>query len=169
MICSTPGNQCLMLTQPSSYGSHTLCGLPQPEGRGAGAPWDGDWSPITTRAPFLLQLQASGSAHPVTKISVHSLCTPNASSGEDYKQPLKDVCHQRPVPMSACAMQLLWHARFRCFLFVPVKVCGITSFTSVAGKGSPCPERPRTNHEAVDKALYFVGLLELPRLGFCET
>lgn len=94
------------------------------------------------------------------QISVQSLCTPSASLGENYKQPLKDVCHQRPVSTSACAMQLLWHAHFRCFLFVPVKACGITSFTSVAvllRPECPGPECPRTKQGPL-----FCGFVSAP-------
>lgn len=75
LICSTPGDQCRAFTQPQSYGSHTLCGLPQLEERGAAAPWGRDWSPTTQGPPLPLQLQDLGSPHFVAKFH-HTACAP---------------------------------------------------------------------------------------------
>ena len=99
LICSTPGDQCLAFTQPQSYGSHTLCGLPQLEERGAAAPWGGDWSPTNTRTP---PSATPGFRLPsfCGQISLHSLCTPNVSKGETVTSPSK-MFAKRPKPTSA--------------------------------------------------------------------
>lgn len=114
LICSTPGDQGLTFIQPQSYGSHTLCGLPQPEGRGAGAPR------VETEALEPLASTPHPSATPGFRLpsfrgqmSVHGLCTPNAS------QPLQEACAHVCSAIRCLALPSL----------CSYKGVGVTSFT----------------------------------------
>lgn len=146
MICSTPGDQGLTLIQPQSYGSHTLRGLPQPEGRGAGAPRGGDWSPTSTRLPPpLLQLQASGSPHSMAKCQFMA-SAPQMLPGGDCHHPLQGtrahVCSAIRCPA-------------RCLLFVPIKVWASPALLDGSARKGAGPEPLQTM--SVGKALRPVG------------
>lgn len=136
LICSTPGDQCLTFIQPQSYGSHTLCGLPRQREGGLQLPG------VETGVLQLLgppPSAAPGFRLPSFRgqISVHGLCAPNASQRETATNPSKMLA-KRPVPTSA-APNSSPHAPVQCFafFFVPIKVCGVTSFTEVAVQGGP--------------------------------
>lgn len=156
LICSTPGDQGLTFIQPQSYGSHTLCGLPQPEGRGAGAPRGGDWSPTTT------------SRHPPCN-SFRAKCQFLASApqmlprGRLSPTPPRDLCprlqcHTVPGTLpSLCS----------------IKVWASPALLNVSTREGAGPEPLQTTQESVGKALHPVGpqsthILAFVRLG-CEA
>lgn len=140
LICSTPGDQGLTFIQPQSYGSHTLCGLPQPEGRGAGAPRveTGALEPL---APTPHPSATPGFPHSVAK------CQFMASAPQMLPSPSK-----RPVPTSAVP-----YGAWRYLLFVPTKVWASPALLNVSTREGAGPEPLQTTQESVGKALRPVG------------